>query len=93
MYDSYQGLLYLAEGIKYWNGEGVAVDKMAAKIWFEKASELGNEDAIYNLGIGYEYGEFGPIDLEIAFSYYKRAAERGLVMGMAKLGFFLGVGK
>ena len=88
-----QGLLYLERGIKYWNGDGVPCDKMQAKYWFEKAAVLGNKDAIYNLGVGYEYGEFGYVDLFQAFTQYHLAAEKGLVKGMSKLGLFLHLGK
>lgn len=93
MYDDYQGILYLVEGLKYWNGEGVPSDKLIAKYWYEKAAALGNEDAIYNLGVGYEYGEFGYVDLDRAFSQYELAAKKGLVTGMAKTGLFLHLGK
>lgn len=44
---------------------------------YQKAAELGNADAQYNLADSYEFGFGTPIDLEKAFYWYTQAAKQG----------------
>lgn len=48
-------------------------------------ADKGNEDALYNLGIVYEKGLMGNIDIKIALELYIKAAEKGKILAIKKL--------
>lgn len=60
-------------------------DYNQAAEWFKKASEKGCTRSLNNLGICYEFGRGVPKDLDLAFSHYKEAAEKGYLEGMLNL--------
>ena len=45
------------EGCRYYNGDGVSVDKQKAVELWQKAAELGHDMAQYNLGNCYNDGD------------------------------------
>ncbi len=54
--------------------------------WYKKAAELGQVDAMCNLGVCYDYGKGVDKDEAKAFEWYKKAAEFGQVDAMRNLG-------
>ena len=50
--------------------------------YFKKASELGNCDATFNLGMMYYYGTGVRQDYTIAMKYYRKAAKQGNKIAM-----------
>ena len=66
-------LLANDEGYKYYeNGQY----EKALSIW-TKEVEMGNTEALYNIGLLYYFGKGVKKDLNIAFDYCKKAAYRG----------------
>ncbi len=60
-----------------------------AKVWFEKACELGELAGCHNMGVGYENGKSGCVkDLEKAKQYYFKAANLGYMQSQYNLGSF-----
>jgi len=55
-------------------GEGGTVDEALAMQWFEKAAELGQADAQYQLGMHYRYDEESPTK---AMDWFVRAGRQG----------------
>ncbi len=51
------------------------VDKDKTKAYLEKASDLGNSDADYVLGMCYQEGKFGKKDFDLAEKYFRRGME------------------
>ena len=66
----------------------VKSDKKAAKIW-KRAVELGNVEAIINLGSLYETGSGVKLDKKKAERLYRAAADRGDAFGQINLGSLL----
>jgi uncharacterized protein len=88
--DSMQAILKLAN--IYANGvEGIEKDTAKAKEWLEIGVEKEKEgaSALLNLGLLNEAIEKKP---EAAFGFYKKAAEKGDVMGMIKVANMLSDG-
>lgn len=68
----------LSLATSYYHGKGgVEQDFQMAMKWYLKAAELGNADAMDNIGALYEEGEGVEIDYVKALTWYKKAAERG----------------
>jgi localization factor PodJL len=64
-------------GLKYLNGEGVAVNEAQAAKWLERAAEAGEPVAQYRLGYLYELGKGVPADPAKATHWYQASAMQG----------------
>jgi TPR repeat protein len=73
-------------------GEGVQVDARAAVGCFRKAAELGQVDAMGNLGVAFLGGVGVPVDARAAVAWLRKAAELGEVNAMHNLGVMLASG-
>ena len=63
---------------------GVSLER--AFDWQQKAIELGSPQALYSMGIDYEYGNFVNSDYKKALDYYLKAAEAGVSDANIELG-------
>ena len=72
--------------IMHMQGRGCTQSYELASSWFLKASQKGNAKAQHSLGIFYEKGMIGAIDLDKALEYYKMAADTGHVESQTKTG-------
>ena len=61
-------------GKQYYYGQGTEIDFEEARIWFEGASDAGNQYAQYALGNIYYNGNGVEKDFECAMEYYQKAA-------------------
>lgn len=68
--------LYYRLGSMNLSGTGTDVDLMQAKIYFEKAAELGNVDALYGLGKLYLRKDFEGYDPAKSAEYLEEAAKQ-----------------
>lgn len=59
-------------------GEGQKVDYPRAKLWYERAAELGDREALNGLGILYRDGLGVPVDLTRAQGHFQAAAAASL---------------
>ena len=65
-------------GEDYYYGEnGKQKDYVKAVEWFRKAAEQGNDDAQFNLGMCYEFGQGVVKDLTEAVKWYRKAVKQG----------------
>ncbi len=62
--------------IRYRDGKGVAKDDAAAMQWAHRAADAGNADAMDFVGFAYLRGAVVKRSPEIAFGYFKAAAEK-----------------
>lgn len=67
----------LIVGLKYLDGDGVAVSDPDAAKWLERAAEQGMPVAQYRLGTMYERGRGVPADPARAVHWYELAAQAG----------------
>ena len=65
----------LAEGYYYGRGRDKSL-KLALQLW-QKASELGNADALYYYGVCHYYGDGLPRDKAMAFHLWEQAVKQG----------------
>lgn len=73
---------YLNDGAQvYRNGDYQTAQKL-----YEKSAELGNSQALCNLGYIYAYGRVGQQDFEQAYYYFEQASLLGNVNATYKLG-------
>lgn len=63
----------------------VAEDKVKARLWYERAAELGNVQAMMKLAAWSEQGVGAPRNLRRAVDWYEMAAATGSVDAMMKL--------
>ena len=63
-------------GELYKDGNGVPMNKQEAVKWFRKAADLGNDDAMWNLGRCYEKGEGVEKNIDQAVYWYKKGAAK-----------------
>ena len=75
-----------ALGTCHYMGLGVEIDYKIAFNWYQKASELGNINAMIGFGHCYYEGNGVEKDIKTAFSWYKKSAENGSSEGMHYLG-------
>jgi hypothetical protein len=68
---------YLLLGQLAGNGHGEATDPARAHELYERAAELGNAEAAYNLGALYATGQGVDQDYAVALQWYRRSAELG----------------
>ena len=73
-------------GLCYEHGDGVEQDKHKAFELYERASEMGNSNAIYALGVCYEHGDGVEQDKHKSFELNQRASEMGNPYAMINLG-------
>ncbi len=71
------GKAELVVGLKYLDGDGVAVSEADAAKWLERAAEQGLAVAQYRLGTLYERGRGVPTDAAKAVHWYQLAAQAG----------------
>ncbi len=64
-------------GYCYSNGIGTNIDKQKAFELYEKAANLGNETAQYNLGVLYENGDGIEKNIDKAIYWYVKSAKQG----------------
>ena len=57
----------------YDEGKGVKVDDALAVKYYQKAANGGNDWAMKNLGLMYEYAEGTTKDLKLALKWYKKS--------------------
>jgi localization factor PodJL len=62
----------------YEHGRGVALDRVQAKSWYEKAAGQGNVNAMHNLAVLHADGGSGERNYQMAASWFHKAAEHGL---------------
>ncbi|MCL2243176.1 MAG: hypothetical protein FWC03_01755 [Treponema sp.] len=84
----------VAEGDRYYNGEGVEKDLAQAAKWYEKAANQGFALGQYYLGYCYYTGEGVEQDFTQAAQWYIKAAEQGNAKAQQKLSvcYFSGEG-
>ena len=61
----------------YFGKNGKQKDYVKAVEWFRKAAEQGNDDAQFNLGMCYEFGQGVVKDLTEAVKWYRKAVKQG----------------
>ncbi|WVO15922.1 hypothetical protein L204_103587 [Cryptococcus depauperatus] len=66
-------------------GEGQKTDYKKAKMWYERAAELGDREAMNGLGIMYRDGLGIGVDLQKAQGYFQAAASGGLPEAQTQL--------
>ncbi|CAB5184932.1 unnamed protein product [Rhizophagus irregularis] len=59
----------------YYYGEGTEKNLEKAFHWYQKATENGDEKAMFNLANGYYKGEGTEKNLDKAFYWYQKAVE------------------
>jgi localization factor PodJL len=64
-------------GLKYLDGDGIAVNESEAAKWLERAAESGEAIAQYRLGTLYDRGRGVPADPALALHWYQLAASAG----------------
>ena len=64
----------------------VEKNEQVAVAWFRKATENGNANAQFNLGVKYQLGRGVAQDYEKAVELYRKAAEQGNAKAQNKLG-------
>ncbi|MFI5910353.1 tetratricopeptide repeat protein [Dactylosporangium sp. NPDC051541] len=67
-------------------GTGVERDDAEAARWLQRAADLGQDRALYNLGAAHATGNGAPLDPALAVRYYERAAEAGNARAAATAG-------
>jgi localization factor PodJL len=79
-------------GLKYLNGDGVAVNEAQAAKWLERAAESGEPVAQYRLGTLFERGKGVAADPAKATHWYQAAAMQGNRKAMHNLAVALAEG-
>ncbi|MDQ7075583.1 MAG: SH3 domain-containing protein [Gammaproteobacteria bacterium] len=64
-------------GWMYHNGYGLAINDEKAMSWWLSASDKNHVDAMFSMGMLFEFGDSGEQDYDVAVAYYARAARRG----------------
>lgn len=77
----------LVVGLKYLEGEGVAVNKTQAARWIQRAAAKAHPVAQYRLGTLYQHGLGVPRDVSRAMHWYQAAADHGNTKAMYNLAF------
>lgn len=80
-------------GDRLLNGDGIAADPVAARIWLEKAAQGGVGDAMFRLGKLHHDGIGGPRDFGRALEYYGNAARAGIAEAQHNIGAMLVSGR
>ncbi len=78
----------------YWTADYYYVDENPLCVeWWEKATELGDDDAPHFLALSYRDGKFVEQSIDKAVEYYNLAIERGNYLSMLNMGNFYIDGK
>src|ERR1700679_3582281 len=86
-------------GVKYNDGDGVAIDYTEAVKWWRKAADQGNAEAQFKLGVIYHNGHrlrngHGvAIDYSEAVKWWHKAADQGEAGAQSSLGLMYGNGQ
>ena len=64
-------------GKMYMSGDEVPKKEKDAMLWFKRAAETGNTEAIFNLGLCYVYGNGCDPDFDKGMAFIKEAAAKG----------------
>ncbi len=80
-------------GDRLLNGDGVAVDPVAAREWLDRAARGGVAEAMFRLGKLHNDGVGGPKSLELALDYYGQAALLGVPEAQHNIGAILVSGR
>ena len=72
-------------GYCYDTGIGISIDKQKAVELYQKAANLRDEVAQYNLAIKYEYGDGIEKDVDKAIYWYEQSAKQGYQSAQNKL--------
>jgi len=72
-------------GYCYNTGIGINIDKQKAVELYQKAANLRDEVAQYNLAIKYEYGDGIEKDVDKAIYWYEQSAKQGYQSAQNKL--------
>jgi len=76
-------------GLKYFFGEvGLQKNVRKAIELYTEAAELGSTDALFNLGVAYDFGEGAQKDETKAVQFYEKAAMQGHVESRCNLGCY-----
>ncbi|MFG2044220.1 tetratricopeptide repeat protein [Dactylosporangium sp. NPDC048998] len=67
-------------------GTGVERDFAEARRWLERAADLGQHRALYNMGAAHATGDGRPQDMALAVDFYERAARAGNARAATTLG-------
>ena len=70
----------------YSNGQGVSKNQKEAVNWYRKASEQGDADSQYHLGLSYQDGLGVDKDMQIALDWYRKSAKSNYREAQHKLG-------
>ena len=62
------------------------MDKAEALRWYQKAAEMGDETAQFNLGIHYRDGDGVEKDANEAFQWFQKSAEQGDALAQCEVG-------
>ncbi|CAG8705511.1 6759_t:CDS:2, partial [Acaulospora morrowiae] len=73
-------------GLCFQQGIGVEIDEIRAINYYQRAVDLGNIDAMFNLAYCLRHGIGTPVDDQSAFILYLRLAELGDPQGMKLVG-------
>ena len=73
--------------------EGVAQDYREAVAWYRKATDQGNVDAQFNLGVMYANGRGVAQNNKEAVVWYRKAAEQGYASAQNNLGWMYQTGQ
>ena len=71
---------------RYWHGNGVNRDRSKAIALYRKAADLGNGDAMLQLGYLHESGRDLPLSQEQAVAWFRKAVDSGKESAMFHLG-------
>jgi TPR repeat protein len=80
-------------GDRYFNGDGVEMDRTESAKWFRKAAEQGNASAQTMLGLSLEHGQGVAPDNVEAVKWYRKAAEQGDASAQCILGTHYSTGE
>ncbi|KAI1714106.1 sel1 repeat domain-containing protein [Ditylenchus destructor] len=80
------------QGHKYRDGIGVQQDYDEAAKWYSKAAYKGNPEAMYNLGLFYEFGKGVERSIEMSIYWFRKAADTEVAfVGIAEAQHSLGL--
>jgi TPR repeat protein len=67
-------------------GEGMPQNHAEAIVWYRKAGDAGNTDALFNIGMMYDQGTGVHQSVHEAITWYSKAAGAGSIESMNTLG-------
>lgn len=91
--DKYAADCAMHVGLCYMTGEGAKKDATSARLWLEKAEELGSAPALVELGRLYDQDGASNLAYAKAKEYYQRALDSGVAHAAVCLGDLYGSGR